>query len=84
MYQKVLQDSSLLQAEQSQFSHPVFIGKVLQLPYDLHGSTLDFFIKSTSFLSWRSQIWMQWSRGSLKRAEQRDRITLLDLLVLLL
>ena len=39
---------------------------------------------SMSFLCWGPQNWMQYSRWGLTRAEQRDRITALGLLVTLL
>ena len=74
---------SLLQAEQPQLSQPFFIREVFQLIISV-ALLWTCSNRCMSFLCWELQRWMQDSTWGLTRAEQRDRITSLYLLAMLL
>ena len=76
---KISSQSSLLQAEDFQVSHPFLIKKILQAPKHLRGPSRS----ALSFLNWETKIWKQHSQWGLTRAESRGRITSLDVLTIL-
>ncbi|KAK4818642.1 hypothetical protein QYF61_016613 [Mycteria americana] len=83
-YDKVSRQPSLLQVEHPQLSQPVFIAEVFQPSDHFCGLLWTRSNSSMSFLCQGPQSWTQYCRGGLTRAEQRRRITSLDLLAMLL
>ena len=81
---KVSSEPSLPWAEEPQLSQPVLVEEVLQPSDHLHGPPLDLLQPLHVILVLGLQNWTQHSRWGLMRAEQRGRITSLDLLVTLL
>ena len=79
---KVSPEPSLLQAEQPQLSQPFLVAEVLQPSDHFCGLLWTRSNRSMSFLCWGLQSWTQDS--GITRAEQRGRITSLDLLATLL
>ena len=80
---KVSPEPSLLQAEQPQLSQPVLIREVFQPSDHFCGPPLDPLQQLHVFPVLRVQNWTQDSKWGLMRAEQRGRITSLDLLATL-
>ena len=78
-HNEVYPQPSLLQTEQAQMPHPVFVGEVLQ-PSDLYGPPLAPLEKLHIFLVQEAQAWMQYSRWGLTKAERRETIPSLVLL----
>jgi len=84
MSQQGLPEAFLLQAEQLQLSQPVLIGELFQPSEQFCGPPMDLLQQLHVLPVLGLQSWMQDSRWGLTRAEQRGRITSLDLLAMLL
>ena len=77
---KILPETSLLQARQSQLTQLLLVWQMMQSLIVFMAHQWKCSSTSLSFLCWWAQIWIQHSRCGLSNTKQSRRITSLDLL----